>query len=361
MSKERKRLPVKPSAEHLRKQAKRRHKLAPEKSLADHQHALATEYGCKNWAQLMHMVETMLRGADQRNNVRYEMEALPKAAKEGDEAKVRKILASGEFTQHDLDLALARSLIKNRALGELLIEHGADVDGQYGSDYGPIVLGCGECLDLEGFKVLASYGCDLTFEPVKTKYGPASPMLHTIYSYVRGRNEAKHRCIEFLEQNGAWIPPESEVTKEMWAIHKGDAKGLAAMLDADPSLIHRRFPGMLHGNIGLPGATLLHMAVEFSEIACIDVLLDRGADINARADIIDGIGGQTPVFHAASAYWHWKAPALPHIIQRCGSQIDLSVSARVKKWGELVGPVTVQELYADSPEVLELLHRLESN
>lgn len=54
----RKRLPVHPSAEHLRKQAKRlaRAETIP---LSEAQHRLAREYGAKHWAELLRIVETM--------------------------------------------------------------------------------------------------------------------------------------------------------------------------------------------------------------------------------------------------------------------------------------------------------------
>ncbi|WP_309396474.1 ankyrin repeat domain-containing protein [Cerasicoccus maritimus] len=359
MSTPRKRLPVKPSAEHLRKQAKRRHKLAPENALSEHQHALASEYGCKSWAQLMHMVETMLRGSDQLSYVKYELEALPKAAKEGDEAKIRDILASGEFTQHDLDFALAQTIMRAPHLGELLIEHGADVDGQYGSDYGPIVLVCGECQDPDGFQFMADHGCDLGFTPLPSKYGPASPMLGVLKTYVRGRNDKKHRCIDILERHGAWLPPEDEVTPAMWAIHKGDAKALARLIDADRSLLTRTFPHMDYGNIGLAGGTLLHMATEYAEMECLDVLIDRGADINIRAEIIDGVGGHTPIFHAAQNYPYWKTEALPYLVKRVGEWLDTSIRATVNQQGNVVGPVSVMELFKDEKEVMALLEPLD--
>ncbi|WP_269541764.1 ankyrin repeat domain-containing protein [Cerasicoccus fimbriatus] len=359
MSTPRKRLPVKPSAEHLRKQAKRRHKLAPEKPLSEHQHALAYEYGCKSWAQLMHMVETMLRGSDQLSNVKYEWEALPKAAKERDEARIREILASGEFTQHDLDVALVQTVIPAPHLAELLIEHGADVDGQYGSDYGPIVLVYGECQEPDGFQFMADHGCDLTFSPLSSKYGPASPMLSVLKTYMRARNEKKHRCIQLLEQHGAWMPPADQVTPAMWAIHKGDAQVLARFIDQDRSLLTRTFPQMDYGNIGLAGGTLLHMAAEYAEMECLDVLIDRGADINIRAEVIDGVGGHTPIFHAAQNYPYWKTDALPYLVKRVGEWLDTSIRATVKQHGKVVGQVSVMELFKDEKEVMALLEPLD--
>jgi ankyrin repeat protein len=51
----------------------------------------------------------------------------------------------------------------------------------------------------------------------------------------------------------------------------------------------------------LRGATLLHIAAEFGQDEVARLLLDTGADVNARALIgPNTIGGQTPIFHAAT-------------------------------------------------------------
>lgn len=338
----RKRLPVRPSEEHLRKAAKRGVKLNPALQLGEAQHQIALEYGCKNWAELMRVVETMNRGADHlTGSSNREQEPLPKAANQSDIAAVRTILASGEFTQHDLDLALARSVLRFNERGEiarLLAEHGADPDGQYGANYGPIVFVTGECLDPGGLQFLIDHGADVTFPPVKTKYGNQCPLSYWLGSYVRGNNEQKHRGIEILLKAGAHLP--AEVSPPILAIHRGDVKSLAELLDNDLSLLTRRFADMPYGNIGLAGATLLHCAVEFGELECLDELLNRRADINMKADVIDGVGGQTPVFHVINTNWDSQFQTLEHLVKRVGRGIDLSVKASFHWYGESHAPVT---------------------
>ena len=65
-----KRLPVNPSIENLKKQAKRLAKEHPDLSLQQAQHRLAVQYACKNWDELSHVVETMSRGATQTVDVK---------------------------------------------------------------------------------------------------------------------------------------------------------------------------------------------------------------------------------------------------------------------------------------------------
>lgn len=349
----RKKLPVKPSLEHLQKQARRRQRQFPSLKLAEVQHQLAREYGCNNWAELAHVVETMLRGADQLVNVQKEVEALPKAARAVDLKTVRQILDEGNFTHHDLDAALAHALWYGdesnweirKAIADLLLAHGADPDGQYGSGYGPIIFGTAECLQPESLQYLIDAGADVTFPPIQTKYGPACPYSHT-GTYVRGRNERKHRYIDLLLQHNAWLPPE--VTPPILAIHRGDAKQLAALLDASPDLCSRRFPDMPFGNMELRGATLLHCAIEFGEIECAEELLKRGADINIKADLIDGIGGQTPIFHAINTNGDANFSTLEYLINRFGSKISMTVRATWRAYGEVQpNPMTPLE-YAEN-------------
>ena len=340
-----KRLPVNPSIENLKKQAKRLAKLQPTLSLQQAQHRLAVEYGYTNWSELSHVVETMSREATLATSEKGELEPLPAAANRNDLDKVRQILKDGSFTRHDLDLALARAVLRfheRRAIAELLVEHGADPDGQYGGNYGPIVFVTGECLDPEGLQFLIDHGADVTFPPVATKYGDATPMSYTLGAYARGHNERKHRCIEILLQNGAIVP--TEINDTMFAIHRGDAHALGECLDRDPTLISRLFRDMPYGNIDLHGASLTHMAVEFGDLACLDVLLDRGADINQPADVIDSVGGQTPIYHAIGTIHNAGKAILEHLVERGDQRVDPAVRATFRLFREIQAtPVTPLE------------------
>ncbi len=282
----------------------------------------------------------MSRGADQLTDVKAEMQPLPEAARAVDVEVIRKILLDGSFTPHDLDKALAHALWygedgtweERRVLADLLIEHGADPDGQYGSNYGPIVFGTGECLQPQSLQYLIEAGADVTFSRVPTKYGPVCLMDTVLGTYVRGQNPRKHRCIDILLANNAYIPPE--ITPPILAVHRGDAQGLAKTLDADRGLVSRRFPDMPYGNIELRGATLLHCAVEFGEIECVEELLKRHADINVKADVIDGLGGQTPIFHSINTNGDGGFYMLEYLTNRVGPSIDMSVRATWRALGE---------------------------
>jgi hypothetical protein len=300
-----KRLPINPSLEHVQKQAKRLARENPELQLTAAQHQLAQEYGCRNWSELARMVEAMAQRQDGVTDEDQRFAALPKAARDGDFELVRRLLEEGTYTPHRLDQALAHALQYGedanwevrKATADLLMEHGADPNGQYGSGgYGPIVFGTAECLQPLGLEYLIRAGADVTAPPIETKYGPTCVMSAALGTYTRGRKAQKHRYVELLLQHGAYVPPE--VTAPIMAVHRGDVAALGALLDGDPALVSRRFADMPYGNLSLRGATLLHCAAEFGEAGCVRELLQRGADLNAAADLRKGIGGQTPIFHA---------------------------------------------------------------
>jgi len=103
-------------------------------------------------------------------------------------------------------------------------------------------------------------------------------------------------------------------------------------LDAEPGLLRRGFAELDFGGTGarhlkLRGATLLHVAAEYGNVDAAKLLLDRGADVNARATIDQfGIGGQTPIFHAVTQFGDWGLPVAKVLIDRGA---DLTVRAKL--------------------------------
>src|SRR5258708_5089161 len=77
----------------------------------------------------------------------------------------------------------------------------------------------------------------------------------------------------------------------------------------------------------LRGATLLHVAAEFNDLHAARMLLDRGADVNGAALVVaEGVGGQTPVFHAATQNDDAGLAVLRLLVERGA---DLSIRAKL--------------------------------
>ena len=84
------------------------------------------------------------------------------------------------------------------------------------------------------------------------------------------------------------------------------------------------------------------MAAEYGNLAAAALLLDRGADVNARATVDEaGVGGQTALFHAVTQFDDGGLPVTQLLIERGA---DLAV--RVKLPGDYERPGEIVECTA---------------
>ena len=105
--------------------------------------------------------------------------------------------------------------------------------------------------------------------------------------------ERRHECINALIEGGA-LYDDGPVMD----IHRGRLDALEQRLNHDPSLTSRLYHFESMGEISMR-VTLLHIAAAHNETKCAKLLLQHGADINSKAQILeDGAGGQTPLYHA---------------------------------------------------------------
>ncbi len=92
----------------------------------------------------------------------------------------------------------------------------------------------------------------------------------------------------------------------------------------------------------LQGGTLLHVAAEYGNVAAIALLLDRGADVNARAAVDEaGVGGHTAIFHAVTQFDDAGLPAAQILVER-----GADLSARLKLPGDYERPGEIVECTA---------------
>jgi len=128
---------------------------------------------------------------------------------------------------------------------------------------------------------------------------------------------------------------------------RGRLDSLADQIDADPALVNRRFPELDIGQTGgrnllLQRGTLLHVAAEYGNVTAVALLLDRGADVNARATVDEtGVGGQTAIFHAVTQFDDAGLAVTQLLVERGA---DLGV--RVKLPGDYDRPGEVVECTA---------------
>jgi ankyrin repeat protein len=205
---------------------------------------------------------------------------------------------------------------------ELLVSHGADVNAEWDGRF-PIIFAACEAVDPKALRWLLDHGANPN---CGNDSGRGTALDYVIATYGRSP-ERLRECIDALLDAGGTTKYNAPGVLD---VLRGSIEALSERLDADPELVHRRFPELDCGSTGgrrllLQGATLLHVAAEFGNIEAATLLLDRGADINARASIADdGVGGQTAIFHAATQFRDAGLAMVQFLVER-GADLSLRV------------------------------------
>ena len=110
-----------------------------------------------------------------------------------------------------------------------------------------------------------------------------------------------------------------------------DAQSLDNLLNRSTSQIHNRY-SLRCAYTPLSGVTLMHICAEFNHLACAEVLVRYGADINASADTDEkGFGGQTPIFHTVNQNSNNSADMLEYLLSK-GADLKRMVTGII--WGK---------------------------
>lgn len=363
-------LPDSPNLRHLKDQAKDLLQSGDAKTLAEAQFKIARLYGFASWPKLKAHVESLkevgqLKQAidtndlDRVKSLMTRNPALHKAplgyAKNGPltwvaECRVpwgppsperleiaRWMIENGSDVHQGGDGPLARAALNADRIPmmELLVRYGADVNAHWNGNF-PIIFSPCEAVDAAALRWLVGHGADPN---CGSQPGSETALDYVIGSYWRSGELSE--CIDILlEAGGVTRYAEPSVLDLL----RGRLDGLRLRIDADPSIIDRRFSELDFGTTGermltLKGGTLLHVAVEYCGLDAARLLIERGADVNARASIFEsGIGGQTPIFHSATQFGDRGLPLTEFLLAR-GADLSL----RVKLPGHYERPDEVVE------------------
>jgi hypothetical protein len=208
---------------------------------------------------------------------------------------------------------------------ELLLRNGADVNAEW-NGYFPIIFAPCETVEPLALRWLLEHGANPNCARPGRKY-PGTALDYVIGTYSRSPQLAA--CIDMLLDAGC----ETRYTMPaVLDLLRGRLDLLADHVKADPGLIDKQFHELDFGGTGyrrltLHGATLLHLAAEYGNLDACRLLLELGADVNGRAAIDNaGIGGQTPIFHAATQFSDSGLPVVEFLVQRGA---DLALTARL--------------------------------
>jgi ankyrin repeat protein len=223
-------LPENPSREHLRKQAKR---LAREQSLglAAAQRSLANTYGSATWADLMRRVD-----AARGNEPAPALSPLAAAARAGEAETVRRLLAEGHAVDGGSDdhgtplwqaCAGDAPPADRIAVADALLSAGASTRRD---DAGETALHAAAARGpLAMVELLIRKGA-LEWQPDRKQRPP-------LQAAKRGHAADKAAIVELLERP---VIRDPAFRAAVTAIHRGDAEGLARLLDAEPRLLRER-------------------------------------------------------------------------------------------------------------------------
>jgi ankyrin repeat protein len=371
-------LPDRPDLRHLKDQARDLFKAGAAASVTDAQFKIARLYGFASWPKLKAHVDSLeevgqLKQAIDTNDVERVKElmtrnpALHRAplgyGKDGPLTWVAEcrvpweppsptrlamatwMLEHGSDVHQGGDAPLMRAALNGSRIPmmELLVAHGADVNALWHGHF-PILFAPCESLDPGALKWLLDHGAnpnrrDHEYAISGHSY-PGTALDYVIGSYGRSADRLS-ACTDMLLDAGG-------VTKYdvpgVLPLLRGRLDILAERIEADPPLVSRRFPeldcGMSGGRcLTLQGGTLLHVAAEFGNPAAVALLLERRADVNARATVSEaGVGGQTAIFHAVTQFDDGGLPVTQLLLDR-GADLSL----RVKLPGDYERPGEIVE------------------
>jgi hypothetical protein len=221
------------------------------------------------------------------------------AANVGRDAIIRMLYEHGA---RDLEHAIGRATLQGK------IETATMLHAMLGSP--PVAEGAlggpAYTLSSAGTALLFSLGARAIDENGKT----VAPVDVVICSDSRKPAE-KHAILAMYAQHGAQFPDTP-----VMALHRGRIDLLETHLRRDPKLFERTFShqeifppefgcGQYVDTQGTPlgGTSLLHMCVDWDEFEIAQWLVEKGADVNAKAAIDgNGFGGYTPLFSVVVCY-----------------------------------------------------------
>ncbi|HIG17369.1 MAG TPA: hypothetical protein EYQ31_08790 [Candidatus Handelsmanbacteria bacterium] len=371
-------LPSNPSLEHLKIEAKSllvafqsndagavaRFLLHPraqdamkqEMKLADAQHVLAFEYAFESWRQLKEYVasdvaavETAVlnedaaaldealrtdpqwrRRQEKWRGERRERDLLTYVATRGSIRLVDVLLGHGVQSQVDIPSVFYHCLQRRQIeVADHLLKE-CDVEIHHLQQH---LYQLTEDLNVEGVSWLLAHGANPDYRRAGIKWTPLHNCLHTYPTLNRNRQQISRLLVE------AGADHDDNALYDLLA---GRLDRLVERLDATPALVHEYFDLRGgrdmeierrgdYGGAPVSNTTLLHHCAEFGWLEEAELLLMRGADVNARARPTgDEVDTHTPIFHTLTTNNNASWEVLNLLIDS-GADVNIRAKVRIDK------------------------------
>jgi ankyrin repeat protein len=173
--------------------------------------------------------------------------------------------------------------------------------------------------DVDGVRDALEAGATAN-EPIRGKL----PVYWLLEEYHRTDRLAA--CLQLLFDNGAVFDDNA-----LRAVLLNDAAALRKLITADPDILTRRVT-LRSAFTSLTDVTLLHVAAEYGNAEAASILVETGADVNARAGVTsEGLNGHTPIFHTVNSNANRSAPIMELLLD-AGARCDIRLEGL--EWGK---------------------------
>ncbi len=151
------------------------------------------------------------------------------------------------------------------------------------------------------------------------------PLIYELTSeYLRGPKFKE--CVRVFVEFGLEFED-----KILLSVLLDDPENLQVYSTENPEIVDKRY-SLKCAYTPLFEVTLLHICAEFNHLACAEILVKNGADINAKAGIDkSGLGGQTPIFHTVNQNLNQSAGMLDFLLSQSA---DLKTTVTGFVWGQ---------------------------
>jgi hypothetical protein len=181
------------------------------------------------------------------------------------------------------------------------------------------IITCFELHSVEGIRECFEKGVN----PNETVNG--KPLVYELIN-MYSRGPLFKECLKAFTEYGLVFED-----KVLLSVLSDDADALDAQLRADPHALRNTYT-MDCTFTPLYEANLLHICAEYNHLACAQVLVRHGADVNAQAGLDEnGFGGHTPIFHTVNQHANKGMDVLKFLLSQ---KADLTLTVQGLIWGK---------------------------